>query len=182
MRRATAGCVLPARANAAQEWKPGRRRSRPGPCDCPAAGPPDTRSAAQGEPGTGVERAIHRLRALRSVQVPLLHGVLQCRPPRPGGSSRAAWVGTPRSCPATARRGEITAPGCASNPGGRSGAVPTVLKIECVLAVEPWVRINLLRQDKSGGKLYFFASRTRMTRTISPQVKTAQFTLVQLLV
>ena len=34
-------------------------------------------------------------------------------------------------------------------------AVPTVLKIECVLAVEPLVRINLLRQDKSGGKLYF---------------------------
>ena len=60
---------------------------------------------------------------------------------------------TPRSCPAPARRGEIAAPGSASGPGGRSGAAPTAWKIECVLAVEPLVRINLLRQDKSGGKL-----------------------------
>jgi hypothetical protein len=36
--------------------------------------------------------------------------------------------------------------------------MPAVLKIECVLSVEPGVRINLLRQDKSGGKLYLLAS------------------------
>jgi len=39
--------------------------------------------------------------------------------------------------------------------------------LECVLAVEPWVRINLLRQDKSGGKLYFFTRSRIRERVVS---------------
>src|SRR5208282_3115859 len=61
---------------------------------------------------------------------------------------------------ATARPGEITAPGCAKSPAGRSGAVPTVLKIECVLAVEPWVRIKSAPPRQEWRKTLFYSLPT----------------------
>ena len=106
-----------------------------------------------------------RPRAFRSIRLPSPRPLPRSRPPRPTGTSAAAWDESPGSLPGPARRGERAAPGTASGPDVRSGEDLPACKIECVLVVEPLVRtITSRRPCKERRTTIFLSSAAKGPR------------------
>ncbi len=119
------------------------RRFGPGPSALPSG---RTSTARNDEPRPALRRQPPQQLlggvASRPTPLPSLRRVPRFRPPGPRETSSAVSDETPGSSSAPARRGGTAAPGTASSRGARSAAGLPAWKNECVLVIEPSVRLS----------------------------------------